>query len=154
MKLIEWSDALSVGMDEIDEQHKSLVDLVNRYHSAVITGQDKDVLSSVLDELIDYTQIHFSLEEQLMQKGNYPDFKNHKKRHEELLEQVLAFRVRVAEGDEGVTNELWGFLRRWLTQHIQNSDLQYASYLRNNTEARTEIKLSWFQRIRQAVQHA
>lgn len=151
MKLIEWSDALSVGMDEIDNQHKTLVELLNRFHKAVIMGHDLVVIDEVLDELIKYTQIHFSLEERLMRNCNYPDYANHKKRHEQFLEQVVAFRSRVAQDDETVTKELWSFLRLWLTQHIQGSDKQYVPYLAKHTEERQQIQISWLQRLRQAV---
>jgi len=34
--LIEWSDDLSVGIQEIDEQHKVLVGLVNDMHDAIM----------------------------------------------------------------------------------------------------------------------
>jgi hemerythrin len=151
MKLVEWSDDLSVGMEEIDAQHKILVSLLNRFHKAVITGQDHRILQEVLEELMKYTAVHFSLEEQLMRTCNYPDYANHKKRHEELLAQIQDFHARVGRNEEGVSKELWTFLRRWLTQHIQGSDKQYAPYLIKHTAQRSEIKLSWLARLRGAV---
>ncbi|MEW8498684.1 MAG: hemerythrin domain-containing protein, partial [Candidatus Thiodiazotropha taylori] len=65
-KFVEWSDALSVGIEEIDEQHKMLVDLVNKMHEAIHQRHGSDVVKSILGDLAEYTRIHFAVEESLM----------------------------------------------------------------------------------------
>ena len=56
-KFVEWSDALSVGIEEIDEQHKMLVDLVNKMHEAIHQRHGSDVVKSILSDLAEYTRI-------------------------------------------------------------------------------------------------
>jgi len=55
MALITWNAALSVGVKEIDDQHKKLIDLVNQLNDAMHAGKGRDVLGAVLAELVKYT---------------------------------------------------------------------------------------------------
>jgi len=73
-KFTEWSDVLSVGIDEIDSQHKALVYLVNEMHEAIHQRHGTDVTRDVLYKLADYTKIHFAVEETLMRILGYPDY--------------------------------------------------------------------------------
>src|SRR5512140_2145124 len=63
---IEWSDELSVGIQEIDEQHKVLVGLVNDMHRAIHEHHGRDTARAILEKLGDYTRVHFAVEESLM----------------------------------------------------------------------------------------
>ncbi len=38
MAFFEWTHAFSVGVEEIDQQHKRLMGLVNRLHDAIACG--------------------------------------------------------------------------------------------------------------------
>ena len=63
---IPWSEDLSVGLEEIDEQHKILINLINRlFNEAILKRADKALISDILDELIQYTIVHFAVEESL-----------------------------------------------------------------------------------------
>ena len=55
--LVEWSDELSVGIEEIDEQHKVLVNLVNNMHAAIVEHKGSDATKVILRQLIQYTII-------------------------------------------------------------------------------------------------
>ena len=95
---VEWSDTLSVGIEEIDEQHKVLVELINRMHEAIHQRHGSDAVKGILVDLADYTRIHFAVEESLMRILNYPDYENHKAIHEELLQHVLELQEKVESG--------------------------------------------------------
>ena len=63
---MSWSDDLSVGLQEIDEQHKILITLINRlFTEAIMQKADQSVVSKILNELVQYTIVHFSVEESL-----------------------------------------------------------------------------------------
>lgn len=126
--LIVWNDQLSVGIEEIDAQHKVLVEIVNQLHTAILAHHGSSEVLAVLDELVDYTRIHFAVEEALMRVLAYPDYDSHKQGHEALLEQVLDFRHRVVDQGRVVTFELMHFLKQWLLVHIMESDQAYAPH--------------------------
>ncbi|MEN8166535.1 MAG: bacteriohemerythrin [Pseudomonadota bacterium] len=147
-KFVEWSnDALSVGIEEIDEQHKVLVELVNRMHDAIHQRHGSDVVKGILAELTDYTRIHFAVEESLMRILNYPGYEEHKAIHEELLTHVIELREKVESGKTAIGFELMHFLKNWLTKHIMEEDMQYSGFfLAAGAKPKLE-KRSWIKRL-------
>jgi hemerythrin-like metal-binding protein len=130
MALMEWNEKFSVGVPSIDEQHKKLVALLNEFQNSMLAKQDHDALAKVLDGLINYAVSHLKYEEDLLGKAGYPSTAEHKKEHERLIKQVFEVRVKYKEGGgEKLSTEVLNFLRKWLLNHIQGSDKEYAPYL-------------------------
>lgn len=129
MALIDWNDNLSVNITEVDSEHKKLIGMINELHSAMGSGKGKDILGKVLTGLVEYTKTHFSYEENLMQKHNYPGYLSHKGLHDALVKKVLDLQKNFQEGKSLVTVEVMNFLKDWLTNHIQNTDKKYAPFL-------------------------
>jgi hemerythrin len=126
--LMQWSDAFNTGIGEVDGQHKTLVDLLNRLNQAIVERKGSQACGEVLGQLVDYTKVHFSLEEGMMKASRYPAFEVHRKQHEELLAQVSAFQQKLAQGKGAITFELLHFLQVWLTKHINESDKRFGQY--------------------------
>ncbi len=129
MSFIEWNDALSVGLVEMDDDHKKLVGIVNTLNDVVTSEQSMDAVSDVLDELISYTQWHFRHEERLMQQFEYPDYFDHKQEHEKLVNQAVTLAGFFDDGDHSVPQKLLLFLKDWLEIHIQETDSKTGQYL-------------------------
>ena len=127
--LFTWSDSLDVGIEEINRQHKILINIINDLNDFVSSGRSSRALQRVMESLVDYTVNHFGYEEHLMQKYGYPHFQEHKRSHEKLVGKVGTFVDRVNAGDEKVAGELLAFLKDWLGNHIQGSDIKYAPFL-------------------------
>ena len=129
MALLNWSDDLSVKVNGIDNQHKMLVNLINDLHNAMKDGKGKEKLGTILNELISYTKYHFSAEEKLMQKKNYPDYQQHKREHEAFTKKVEEFNNQFVAGSLFISNEVLLFLKDWLVGHIKVTDKKYSPYL-------------------------
>ncbi len=127
--LIPWSDRLTLGIIEIDRQHKKLVDLINNLHVAMVEKKSSSMIIKTLDELVDYTKTHFSFEEKMMRDAGYPGSDHHKELHDKLTKKVISFQEQVKSGHTVISNEIMIFLRDWLTEHIQQNDRQYVSYM-------------------------
>lgn len=127
-KFVEWSNDLSVGIEEIDAQHKVLVDLLNQMHEAIQQRHATQVTSSIIDQLGEYTRVHFAVEESLMRILHYPEYERHKEEHEQLIEQLSELRAKLDTGKSSISFELAHFMRTWLTQHIMESDKRYTSH--------------------------
>lgn len=82
--LFAWSDSYDVGIEEINRQHKVLIEIINEIINLQQNGRSKELIRRVLDGMIDYTVNHFGYEEYLMQKTGYPEFDEHHARHERL----------------------------------------------------------------------
>jgi hemerythrin len=128
MALITWRDSYSVKVPSIDEQHKKLIDLINRLHDAMSSGQGKAVLGGVVAELVAYTRTHFTYEESLMSRAIYPQLTAHRAAHRSLIEKVGGFTAQVG-ADATTTIEMMTFLRGWLMEHIQKEDMAYSDSL-------------------------
>ena len=129
MALITWTDALSVNIKEINEQHKKLISMINELHSAMGSGKGKDAMGTILGNLVEYTKTHFAYEEGLMQKHNYPGYLNHKSLHDALTKKAVDLHTSFKEGKTLVTVEVMNFLKDWLSNHIQDTDKKYGPYL-------------------------
>jgi len=146
-KFVEWSDTLSVGIEEIDVQHKVLVGLVNEMHDAIRDHHGSDVVREILGRLAEYTRIHFAVEESLMRILGYPEYEDHKGEHEELIHSVVDLQGKVDSGQASIGFELMHFLKVWLTKHIMESDQKYAEHF---VQAGCNTKLkkkSWAARL-------
>jgi hemerythrin len=127
MALIQWTEKLSVGVKQFDDEHKKLVGMLNELFDGMMAGKGKDVLGKVLDGLIDYTKSHFANEERLMVTYGYPELATHKFEHDSLAKQVLEVQRKYKEGGSAVLSmDVLNFLKGWLEKHIQGSDKKYA----------------------------
>ncbi|MGA2832656.1 MAG: bacteriohemerythrin [Terracidiphilus sp.] len=128
MAFFVWSDNLSVGVKASDDDHKKLIDILNRLYDGMKSGQGRDVVGKVLDDLISYTKFHFSREEELFTKTGYPAVE-HKEEHRLLVKQVEDLRLRFKSGENSISVETLDFLKDWLTIHIQGTDKKYSGHL-------------------------
>ncbi len=146
-ELVKWSNTLSVGIEEIDQQHKILVRLVNEMHEAIQHKEGSATAKPILDKLIQYTIIHFAVEESLMRIFHYANYEEHKKHHEELTRQVVDLRRKVRSGEATISFQLMHFLQGWLTHHILQEDMQYSEFFLQRGIETSWKKRSWLDRI-------
>jgi hemerythrin len=139
-----WSDVMSVGIPEVDEQHKTLVDILNRLFVAVVQRESNEITIEILDTLVDYTKTHFGLEEKLLQEANYDpaEFAAHQREHRAFIEKIsVTANKHLIEG-KSVSFEIINFLKHWLQEHILVTDKKYATALQGtgySTKAWTDF---------------
>lgn len=129
MAILKWSDSLSVGNRQIDDDHKHLFGLLDKLQDAMKQGKANTVISNIMDELVQYTVSHFRREEQFMQRIAYPDFVAHKSEHDKLIAEVSDLQVRLKNGSLTLSLSVNQFLSDWLNRHIMNSDTKLAKAL-------------------------
>lgn len=129
MKDLVWGKILSVGVDEIDEDHRKLIDIFNILNHSVIKAESPEYLVATLEELINCTVWHFSHEERLMLKHRYPEIEEHKAEHQELIQSAKELQQKVMQSDKAVADDHIEFLERWLTEHILTADGRLGSFL-------------------------
>jgi hemerythrin len=129
VKELIWDKALSVEVDEIDDDHRRLVELFNILGRAVTDGDSANYLKAVLDELISCTVWHFKHEERLMLKYGYEEFEAHKSEHDELIETALELQGKILQQGSQVSDDDIQFLEHWLTGHILAADMKLGAFL-------------------------
>ncbi|HFC98467.1 MAG TPA: bacteriohemerythrin [Thermosulfurimonas dismutans] len=121
---------LETGIQEIDQQHRKLVNLVNRLYRAVKAGEGQQVLGEILQELVAYTDYHFKTEEYYFDRYQYPEGEIHKEIHRKLTAKVLDFKEKFEKGEATLSYDLLNFLKDWLVNHIGKTDRKYGPFLR------------------------
>lgn len=132
MALIEWSDTYSVKVKQLDDQHRKLIELINKLHDAMKAGKGSQIVGEVLASLADYTRSHFAAEENLMKTYNYPGYEAHKKAHNSLVLQVHDIQQRFQQGNAPLSQNVMTFLRDWLIEHIHGTDKSYGPFFNAN----------------------
>lgn len=134
--MIEWRPELATGVAQIDEQHQKLVEICSRTFNLVKTKDDidhYDEIVALINELKDYTHYHFSFEEALLEKFNYPELEQHKMEHYLFLKRID--KMDLGAFDKNQTNsllELLNMLIDWISSHILDTDMKYAELLKAN----------------------
>lgn len=127
--MFEWNEAYSVGIGEIDAQHRQLFEAAEQLHQAMRARQANDVLRDVFGRLVKYTMAHFAAEERLMSKHGFPSYAQHRVEHEKLTARVCDMKQRFDRGEIALSGELLKFLRDWLDHHINGTDKGYTAFL-------------------------
>jgi len=127
-----WNDSLSVGVDEIDKQHKKLIGAIGELLEACKKGRGNTEIKKTLDFVGSYTKEHFSAEERLQQKSAYPGFEAHKKLHAAFVKSVDALEKEFAQKgpDTELTGKMNKVLMDWLVNHIKTEDKKLAAHLK------------------------
>lgn len=131
MNFFEWKDNYSVGIKEIDDQHKKLFEIVNQLYNAFQYNTQNEEMMEILENLASYTKYHFKTEENLFTKYNYGQQKEHIALHEEFVDKVKKWIDANKAGKTSITYEIMNFLRNWLVNHIQDEDKKYLAFFQD-----------------------
>jgi hemerythrin len=129
MLFFTWSEGFSVGVQEMDDQHKVLIDMINTIHG----NRNESVAIDTVHRMFDYASGHFHREEEILRGFHYRDLGEQVREH-------LAFKVKAREfsgqnlTDPLVRDQLASFLRNWLSHHILEIDMKYKhAFLKQNS---------------------
>jgi len=127
---IKWTPSLSVGIATFDEHHQVLISLINKLFVNMEAGEGDTVLKATLEELIEYTDYHFSAEEKVFAELGYSKMDQHIVQHNALLSKARELQAGLENGQAVLTNEVLDFLQDWVTNHILKTDRQYSEFLK------------------------
>jgi hemerythrin len=119
---------MSINVRQFDDQHKKLVEMVQRLNDAMKKGEGMHIVSSILSDLANYAESHLSQEEKFLQQNNYPDFAAHKQIHDDLRKK-LGEVLNEYHAGRIVPAEIMNFLSDWLINHIMKVDKKYGVFV-------------------------
>lgn len=129
---LQWNQDLSVGVNEIDDQHKELINRVNSFFDAMGKGKGREEIEKVVKFLEDYVITHFSTEEKYMAKYGYLDSLAHKAQHKAFIKDFGEIKKKCE--DNGTSTHLVIQVQRhvhnWLINHIGKVDKALGAYLK------------------------
>ena len=133
---IEWRESLSVGVPEIDEQHRELLRHFNALLKACEESRGMGELNRLIGFLDEYVVQHFSDEERIQRLRNYGGYLEHRREHESFVARLTALKREIAEGGVAIhhVTETNNLLLKWLINHISKVDRQLGVFLRGHQE--------------------
>lgn len=129
MSYLSWNSAYSVGNQTLDGQHQQIIKLINQLLISVDTRTDSKMIADMLDRLTNYAADHFSTEEMLLARYDYPELEAQVEEHIHYRETVARLCVDTLANKQQVPESLLHFLQSWWKDHILVSDMAYKDFL-------------------------
>ena len=121
-----FTDEFKTGIEIVDEEHKKLFEIIGNIHQAIDAEllHDKfDVILDILDELKEYTQVHFADEENYMREIGYDGLAYQEILHQKFIDKLSELDLDdVDDNQESYLYDFLGFLQNWLVNHILKVD--------------------------------
>ncbi|NNE83421.1 MAG: hemerythrin family protein [Alphaproteobacteria bacterium] len=136
MASIEWTHKMSVGVPELDNDHKGLLAVINQLeaHGADEAGQV--AVRRSLNWLLRYAQTHFAREQAVLTQCKYPQLSEHIDEHRDFVnwmkETIAAFDESPARATAETRDDLITYLENWWRHHILVEDRKYKSCAQEN----------------------
>lgn len=130
----QWKDRYNLNIDEIDKQHKKLFEIGARVYDLAILDDSYDHYDEImvlLNELLEYTEYHFTFEENLMKTYKYDGFGEQHQEHGFYVNKIKSISSKDIDNNQQKTIiEIVDFLSEWISSHILFSDRKYATYFK------------------------
>ncbi|MEI6379200.1 MAG: bacteriohemerythrin [Candidatus Falkowbacteria bacterium] len=124
-KQLVWEDKYSVGVEQIDNQHKKMFAVINDLVSAINSKPTEEKLSAIIKSLIEYKKFHFATEEKYFKEFNYDGAADHIAKHHEFSQKLEEIESKYVGDVVGLAFELVDFLEDWLIEHLMIIDQKY-----------------------------
>lgn len=125
--VVGWQDRFSIGIEEIDAQHRRLIELIEKIpatHAAESVAEVRVAL--------DFAEEHFRKEEGFMARIGYPGLQDHSLEHK-LLGRILAAHHREFQSGKTDLESFRRFMFRWVVDHIVEDDRRIGQYVLQRT---------------------
>ena len=129
--------SLSVGVNDLDDDHQNLLDLIDRLSQATNYKQ----VALLTAEVADHLHLHFCREEGLLEAYRWPGLAAHRTEHaqfEKRLQDVSA--TLTPDNALEFAASLRETLTQWFKAHVSGSDMRYAAHMRRAAARKRGLK--------------
>ncbi|CAA7627058.1 putative Hemerythrin-like metal-binding protein [Candidatus Terasakiella magnetica] len=126
---METAKTSAASQSIMDGEHRIQMRLIVALEQALARGFPEDEVSTILDRLTQYSNIHFMSEQLLMRLHSYPDQGCHEDAHDELIEQLQRVRQSVGSQPPSPSSANILLLKQWLLNHIRSHDRAFELFL-------------------------
>lgn len=134
MATIGWNEENELGEEQLDRQHRVLVNLLNGLEVAMSYGDSRPLLGPLLEQFLEHAQTHFETENRLLEQSECPELEIHKTQHQAFLNKALQLHNRLLkQADFLISVETVRLMRDWLYAHIEVQNCPFSAYLKKHT---------------------
>jgi hemerythrin len=129
--MVDWDESCSVKVKRFDDDHKQMFSLINKLHTAMLSGNGALVVQETVTQLTHHAQGHFSGEEAMMDKTKFSELAAHRLEHQELVKRLEQFQRQIEMGNFVSSVTVAEFLD-CLMAHTKGTDQKYSEHLNAN----------------------
>ncbi|MBO8087722.1 bacteriohemerythrin [Marichromatium sp. AB31] len=135
--LKEWSDVYSIGIPEIDEQHRCFFSASHRLYNEILDRKGKEAVEGAVSFMREYAERHFSTEEAFMNEHGYPDLKAHLQQHAAFFRRldILEQELQMFGPTQDLAERALDITQDWLIDHIADEDMLYSLHIKSGDAA-------------------
>jgi hemerythrin-like metal-binding protein len=122
-----------IGLDQMESEHGMQVQLLRDIEHALRDGR-RDAAMALMNQLEEFTEVHFASEQVLMRLHSYPRYFEHERQHGELLEDLRTLKARIT-GEPMQAGDQSAAIRQWLSDHISTADRAFVEFMHSRTKA-------------------
>ncbi len=131
MKFMEWSTKFELGIPDMDQQHQRWLEILNNFYEKLDNDDMTENVKKLVDEVLEYTNYHFTQEETFMESIHYPEIDSQKQMHAEIIRMIEGYRQKAVEGKVIISMTLTAELKKWFKEHILIEDKKYSEFFLN-----------------------
>jgi hemerythrin len=124
-----WNDKMNIGIEPLDDHHKTIVRLMLEVKAAVDSKKHSDDIRGVLTALISYSKYHFLSEERIMFEKAFPQLEQQRAEHRWFVERLVEITAEYASADAVFKHDLFEHLKGWFANHILVQDMMLRSFM-------------------------
>lgn len=124
-----------VGEKTIDAEHDLQMQLLDSLSQAIQRGGELSPMKYILEQFIEFSDMHFLSEQLVMRLHGYPGYEPHLEEHTRLMKKVREIRANLMKGQHDPSLVLVRELRDWLVEHIATEDAAFGSFLKTKEGA-------------------
>jgi len=122
------------GEASIDAEHDLQMQLLDSLTQSIESGADFAPIKHILEQFIEFSDMHFLSEQLVMRLHGYPAYEPHLQEHTRLMKKVREIRETVFHGERAPSLQLIQELRDWLIDHIASEDVAFGEFMRSRQE--------------------
>jgi hemerythrin len=130
MNTLKWQDEYSLGIKELDDQHRNLLQFINILIEKKDDSPESGALSEDIILLIHYAYTHFATEERYLIEAKFPDLHQHIIEHVDFIQKTLSMALESGKYNNESRQNLLEFLKNWYSLHVLGTDRRYIPYLK------------------------
>lgn len=132
---LTWDEGMSVGIPDIDEDHKRFIALIDGFNKSVAERMEINEIQKRMQDILDDAVQHFALEQGLFDQWHYPEAERHARVHAQLLQVLQDIKSSISSGYDAEWVEAGFGIKDALITHFQTEDMKYAEFYRNSSAA-------------------
>lgn len=130
MEFFKWKESFNLGIDELDQQHRTFLEYLNECYTKVTAGSHKSVDPDMIAKLRQYAAVHFRREEELLRFVSYEDMERQQAEHIYFEKQILALEAEHDAAKPRNMESVFVFLREWFLKHVLVEDKRFVPFVK------------------------